>query len=114
MIGARGQPFVLPIHFVLSPSSPSSPSPLSPSPPSLPSLSPSPLPLPSLLPLFPPPPLPSSQAQKKLQEEELSHLRQLKDLGVDLTAYLVSQHPKPDQVLRVITLGTGGNVHIHP
>ena len=56
----------------------------------------------------------SSQAQKKLQEEELSHLRQLKNLGVDLTAYLVSQHPKPDQVLRVITLGTGGNVHIHP
>ena len=65
--------------------------------------------------LFPPLPLPpSSQAQKKLQEEELSHLRQLKNLGVDLTAYLVSQHPKPDQVLRVITLGTGGNVHIHP
>ena len=64
-------------------------------------------------PLFPSLP-PSSQAQKKLQEEELSHLRQLKNLGVDLTAYLVSQHPKPDQVLRVITLGTGGNIHIHP
>ena len=66
------------------------------------------------LPSFPPSLPPSSQAQKKLQEEELSHLRQLKNLGVDLTAYLVSQHPKPDQVLRVITLGTGGNVHIHP
>lgn len=64
--------------------------------------------------LLPPSFPPSSQAQKKLQEEELSHLRQLKNLGVDLTAYLVSQHPKPDQVLRVITLGTGGNVHIHP
>jgi len=70
---------------------------------------------PSLLPSPSLPSLPpSSQAQKKLQEEELSHLRQLKNLGVDLTAYLVSQHPKPDQVLRVITLGTGGNVHIHP
>ena len=82
--------------------------------PFLSSLSLSPLPLPSAS--LPPSslPLPSSQAQKKLQEEELSHLRHLKDLGVDLTAYLVSQHPKPDQVLRVITLGTGGNVHIHP
>ena len=56
------------------------------------------------------------QAEKSLQEEELAHLEKLKGLGVNLTEYLVSQHPKPDQVLRVITKGggQGGHVHIHP
>ena len=55
------------------------------------------------------------QAEKSLQEEELAHLVELKKLGVDLTTYLVSQYPKPDQVLRVITKGdNGGHVHIHP
>ena len=41
---------------------------------------------------------------------------ELKKLGVDITTYLVSQHPKPDNVLRVITKGDaqGGHVHIHP
>ena len=56
------------------------------------------------------------QAEKALQEEELSHLEKLKGLGVSLTDYLISQHPKPNQVLRVITKGggQGGHVHIHP
>lgn len=56
------------------------------------------------------------QAEKALQEEELSHLEKLKGLGVNLTDYLISQHPKPNQVLRVITKGggQGGHVHIHP
>lgn len=56
------------------------------------------------------------QAEKSLQEEKLTHLEELKKLSVDLTTYLVSQHPKPDQVLRVITKGDGqgGHVHIHP
>ena len=46
----------------------------------------------------------------------MAHLVELKKLGVDLTTYLVSLHPKPDQVLRVITKGDGkgGHVHIHP
>lgn len=56
----------------------------------------------------------SSQSKKKLQDEQLAHLRQLKELEVDLTTYLVSQHPKPDNVLRVITKGSGSTVHIHP
>ena len=59
---------------------------------------------------------PNIQAEKALQEEQLSHLVQLKKLGVDLTTYLVSKHPKPDKILRVITKGEGqgGHVHIHP
>ncbi len=55
-----------------------------------------------------------SQAEKKVQAEELAHLKELKQLGVDLTSYLVSQHPRPDQVLRVVTQGTGATVHVHP
>ena len=55
-----------------------------------------------------------TQAQKKLQDEELAHLAELKRLGVDLTKYLETQNPKPDQVLRIITQGGGSNVHIHP
>lgn len=56
------------------------------------------------------------QAEKSMQEEELAHLVELKKLGVDLTTYLISKHPKPDQILRVITKGDGegGHVHIHP
>jgi hypothetical protein len=55
------------------------------------------------------------EAQRQRQEEETAHLRELKKLGVDLTELLVAQHPKPDQVVRVITPGTGGgNIHIHP
>ena len=56
------------------------------------------------------------QAEKALREEELAHLVELKKLGVDLTTYLLSKHPKPDQILRVITKGEGegGHVHIHP
>lgn len=54
------------------------------------------------------------EAQKKLQDEELAHLAELKRLGVDLTKYLETQNPKPDQVLRIITQGGGSNVHIHP
>jgi hypothetical protein len=56
------------------------------------------------------------QAERALQEEELAHLEKLKNLGVNLTDFLISQHPKPNQVLRVITKGDGGggHVHIHP
>ena len=48
------------------------------------------------------------------QQQQLAHLRQLKALGVELTAYLVNQNPKPDSTVRIITKGTAGNVHIHP
>lgn len=56
------------------------------------------------------------QQEKALEEEELAHLVELKKVGVDLTEYLVSKYPKPNQVLRVITKGEGqgGHVHIHP
>lgn len=67
-----------------------------------------------LFPLLLSPFLPSSQAKKQLQEEQLAHLAQLKRLGVDLTSYLVGQNPKPDQVLRIITQGSGTPVHLHP
>jgi hypothetical protein len=54
------------------------------------------------------------EAQRQRQEEEVAHLREMNRLGVDLTSLLVAQHPKPDQVVRVITQGTGGHVHVHP
>ena len=54
------------------------------------------------------------QAQKQLEDEEISHLSELRKLGVDLTSYLLSQHPKPDKVLRVVTHGEAGHVHVHP
>lgn len=59
------------------------------------------------------------QNKKKLDQQQLEFLTQLHSLGVNVTEYLISQSPKPDQVMRVVTTNTGSTsaaptVHIHP
>ena len=61
------------------------------------------------------------RAKEREQEEKLDHLRKLHSLGVDLTQYLTSENPRPDNLLRVVTTGKGGSggqggpaIHIHP
>ena len=56
------------------------------------------------------------RARQKEQEEKLLYLRKLHSLGVDVTQYLAGEKPRPDNLLRVVTTGKGGNavVHIHP
>lgn len=59
------------------------------------------------------------QNKKKIDQQKLEFLSQLHDLGVNVTEYLISQRPRPDQVMRVVTTNDGRNsttpvVHIHP
>ena len=59
------------------------------------------------------------QNKKKIDQQKLEFLSQLHGLGVNVTEYLISQRPKPDQVMRVVTTGAGNTsaaptVHIHP
>ena len=56
------------------------------------------------------------RARRKEQEEKLLYLRKLHSLVVDVTQYLAGEKPRPDNLLRVVTTGKGGNavVHIHP
>ena len=56
------------------------------------------------------------QSQRAADEEKLAHYSNLKKLGVDLTSYFVSQNPKPEHIIRVITDGADSEsaVHIHP
>ena len=59
----------------------------------------------------------SKQNKKKLDQQQLEFLSQLHSLGVNVTEYLISQRPKPDQVMRVVTTSAGSavpTVHIHP
>lgn len=48
------------------------------------------------------------ELERARNAEQLSMMRSMKDLGVDLTKVLVSQHEQPDRVIKLDT-GTGGN-----
>ena len=61
------------------------------------------------------------RSKEKEQEEKLAYLRKLHSFGVDLTEYLTSENPRPDNLLRVVTTGKPGSggqggpaIHIHP
>ncbi|KAL5475413.1 hypothetical protein EMCRGX_G025226 [Ephydatia muelleri] len=56
-------------------------------------------------------------SQKVADEERLAHYADLKKLGVDLTSYFVSQNPKPEHIIRVVSTGgkgSGSAIHVHP
>ena len=58
-----------------------------------------------------------TQAQQQRYEQEIEYLSKLSSLGVGITEYLVSQHPKPGRTVRVLTAGgssDNGPIHIHP
>ncbi|XP_006817952.2 uncharacterized protein LOC102802274, partial [Saccoglossus kowalevskii] len=51
---------------------------------------------------------------KKKDEQMLNYLEKLHTMNVDLTDYLVSQNPQPNNVVRVISTDrNAGTVHIH-
>lgn len=52
------------------------------------------------------------EVAKKADEQKLRYLSQLREMGVDLTSYLVSQYQHPDRILRVESQ-TPTNLHIH-
>ena len=61
------------------------------------------------------------RSKEKEQEEKLAYLRKLHSFGVDLSEYLTSENPGPDNLLRVVTTGKPGSggqggpaIHIHP
>ena len=55
----------------------------------------------------------SFQARKQMEDQFVSYLRQLKELGTDLTEYLCSKNPKPNKVTRVLTASGKADVHLH-
>jgi hypothetical protein len=50
--------------------------------------------------------------QKAVNEEKVAYFRRLKELGVDLTQFLVSQYNRPAELIQVTT-DNPGNVHVH-
>ena len=53
------------------------------------------------------------QAKKSKDEQHLTHLRKLKEMGVDMTPYLLSQHPRPNKIVKVVSHGNSANLHLH-
>ena len=53
------------------------------------------------------------QGKQASHEQNISHLKNLKDMGVDTTAYMVGLTPRPQKVIKVITQGQGANFHLH-
>eukprot|EP00727_Mastigamoeba_balamuthi_P002988 m51a1_g12687 hypothetical protein (316) ;mRNA; r:2767-3780 len=50
--------------------------------------------------------------QRLANEERVQYLKRLKEMGVDLTQYLVSQYQRPAEVIQV-TSDNPSNVHVH-
>jgi len=50
-----------------------------------------------------------------VDEQRTAFYDHLVTLGVDLTRYLLSQHPQPSQVIRVVGTGDSAatNLHVH-
>ena len=54
------------------------------------------------------------RAKEKEMDEKLALLSSLNNLSVNITDYLTSENPRPDNLLRIVTTGQSAAVHIHP